>query len=437
MSINDRFAEFTKAFRLDSHHAIERFGLFVGALTLIGAFVLIASGVSALMAGRDTLAQTGLWTPKFTTSKTQLSGVVDGIYTDSQKTKVLVMMHFDDRAKISYNATDYRAFLLGSDEELKSERLRTPGITGSFYVFGATGYVGVVLEAEQSFAPQVLNLTIRANAELSFSNTATDRANSEEATGDKSFAKYDQWRVFVNPGASGSAKIDALDAAVFDPARAYYEVALKSQEDQAHDELDEKLGEMRTNLTQISSYSKDLATTKVDGLFLRQPVIPAIIAGDRVTGETKVESKTGEATLALHTSKVVPGGFEFDWRSGNVGDGYLDQLVPKGESYVEFLQKKTSESSDANSISGGIGDIEWVLSNGKNLATDYRTSDITLRPLATVMNNLSQAYQDYYANKSTYQSDLLLDLLKLEVDLRDVRSNTTIHTGEAFLVTYY
>jgi hypothetical protein len=437
MGIQDKFAKFGKVFRLDSHHTIERFGLFFGALTFAGALILIASGFSALMAGRDTLAETALWTPKFTTSKTQLSGVVDGVYTNELKSKVLVMMHFDDRAKISYDASDYRAFLLGSDDKLKSERLGTPGITGSFYVFGATGYVGVVLEAKQPFVPQVLNLTVRANAELSFSNSRADGANTEVTIGAKSFAKYDQWRVFLNPGASRTTAIDALESARFDPARAYYEVVLKTQEDKAGDDLDDKLDEMRTNLTQISSYSKDLATTKVDGLFLRPPAVPAIIAGDQVIGETKAESKSGAPTLSLNANQVVPGGFQFDWRSGNIGDGYLDQLLPKGQSYVEFLQKKATETSGKNSMSSGIGDIDWVLSNGKNLTADYRTSDVTLRPLTTVMNNLSQAYQDYYSNKSKYQSDLLLDLLRLEVDLRDVRSNSTINAGEAFLVTYY
>ncbi|WP_328990459.1 hypothetical protein OG394_29760 [Kribbella sp. NBC_01245] len=436
MSINDRLTAFGKVFRLDSHHAIERFGLFFGVLTLAGVLLLAASGVSAITAGRDTLAERALWTPKFTTSKTQLSGDVDGVYTNRRKNKALVMMHFDDRAKISYDASDYKAFLLGSDDKLKTEKLKTPGVTGSFHVFGATGYVGVVLESQRAFEPQVLNLTIRANAELSFSKQRAAGANADELIGDRSFAKYDQWRIFLNPGASGTTTIDSLDAAKFDAARAYYEVVLEQEETKARDALDEKLGEMRTSLTQISSYSKDLATTKVDGLFLRPPTVPASIAGDQVTGETTAESKAGESTLALHTTKVVPGGFKFDWRSSNVEAGYLDQLVPKGQSYVDYLQTKAAETAGTTGTSSEISDIAWTLSNGKSLTTDYRTSDVTMRPLTTVMNNLSQAYQDYYASKSKYQSDLLLGLLKLDVDLRDVRTNNTTNADEDFLVTY-
>lgn len=51
------------------------------------------------------------------------------------------------------------------------------------------------------------------------------------------------------------------------------------------------------------------------------------------------------------------------------------------------------------------------------------------------MNNLSQAYTDYSKNKSEYQSDLMLDLLSLDVKLRDVQSNSSINNGDGFLTT--
>lgn len=147
---------------------------------------------------------------------------------------------------------------------------------------------------------------------------------------DATFKKYDQWRVFFNPGASGVTKIDALDATSFDPARAYYDIVLKKEESDTRAKLDQKLIEMRTNLAQISSYTSDLQTTKVDGLFLRPPAVPASIAGDEVTGSSAGEAKDGKSTLTLETKHTVPGGFDLNWRAGNVYDGYLDVLVPRG-----------------------------------------------------------------------------------------------------------
>ncbi|WP_026820071.1 hypothetical protein [Arthrobacter castelli] len=436
MGIKDKALAVGKTFRLTSHHAIERFGVFFGALVLGGALVLSMSGASAFMAGRDTLRDTALWTPDFTTSKTDLSGEVDGVYTNAAGNQALVMMHFDDGAQISYNAADYQAFLLGSDERLDSEKLDTAGIEGSFHVFGSTGYVAVLLTADEPFKQQVLNLTVRANAELSLKQQQADGQDAQELASDETFAKYDQWRVFINPGATGAKELSALNGDDFKPAQVYYQIVLKPEEQQARQELNSKLLAMRTNLAQIKAYSNDLLTTQVDGLSLRAPEVPDSIAGDQITGQSAAESKNGQSTLALQTDTVVAGGFGFSWRNNNVYDGYLDELVPEDQSYVRHLSQKTQQSSTSDDTSSGVGGMEWILSDGSNLTTDYGASDAAMQPLINVMNNLSQAYQDYYSNKSQYQSSLKLELLHLDMELRDVQANSSSNSGDDFLVTF-
>ncbi|MFD2024182.1 hypothetical protein [Promicromonospora aerolata] len=434
MGIKDKALNLGKKFKLDSHHAIERFGVFFGIFVVTGAIVMVGSGVAAFKAGRDALSQTALYTQEFVTSKTDLGGDVDGIYTNESGDKALVMMHFDESAQISYNAADYQAFLLGSDTSLNSEPVSTGGIEGSFHVFGSTGYVGVLLDAEEPFDRQVLNLTVRANAELSFAKQ-DGTANPDELGGDRTFAKYDQWRVFFNPGASGAEVIPALDALTFDPARAFYDVVLETQEAELRTSLDRKLIEMRTSLAQVEAYTTDLEMTKVDGLFLRPPSVPASLAGDEITGVSAAEAQDGVSTLTLETDQVVPGGFGLDWRSGDVYDGYLDALVPSGQSYAEFLSAKREEVADGRTQR--VSDMQWILSDGSSLTDDYQLSDVTMRPLTTVMNNLSRAYQDYSTGKAEYQSDLMLELLRLDVSLRGVQSNSTVRDDHDFLTTLY
>lgn len=433
MGIKDKATSFAKRFRLDSHHAIERFGIFFGVFSLAGLVVLVGSGASAFQSNRDLLSHTALYTTQFTTSKTELKGDVDGVYVNENGNRALVMMHFSDNAQISYNALDYQAFLLGSDASLKSETVSTSGIEGEFYVFGSTGYVGVVLDADEPFDRQVLNLTMRANAELSFSEETDQEA--DEAAGDSTFSQYDQWRVYFNPGAEKAEVIPALDALTFDPAQAFYDVVLQADEAEARTALDGKLQEMRTDLAQIASYTSDLETTKVDGLFLRPPAVPETIAADEVTGETATQAEDGKSTLELVTSSTVAGGFDLDWRSGDVYDGYLDDLVPAGQSYAEYLSQKRQEDSD--NTSQAITNMQWILSDGSDLKKDYQASDTTMRPLMNVMNNLSQAYQNYAKHKSEYQSDLTLDLLRLDIDLRDVQTNSTVNAGDEFLTALY
>lgn len=434
MSMITAMSGFAKKFKLDSHHAIERFGVFVGLFALSGALILGGSAAAAFQANRDKLSSTAVYSTTFETSKTQLQGTVDGLYRNETGTRVMLMMHFDSSAAISYNAADYRAFILGSTEDGSSEPVKTGGITASLYMFGSTGYLGFVMEAPQPFARQVLNITMRANAELTVSEQSS--STTDALATDETFAKYDQWRMFINPGASGTIYTPTLDNDDFTVAQVYYDAVLKDQEHDVRDKLDQKLLEMRANLTQISSYTADLATTRVDNLRLLPPTPPASIKNDKVTGKAATETSDGVATLTLATDTVVRGGFNIDWRSKTIVDGYLDSLTKPGQSYVDYLNQKASEESD-DSTSSDISKMTWVLSDGSDLTSDYQGSDVTMKPLVTVMNNLSQAYQSYATNKRQYQSDLLRDLIDLEVQYRNTKTNSSVYEGPSFARILY
>lgn len=434
MSLADRVKELKRALRLDSHHAIERFGAVFTALVASGVVIVGVCAASAFVAEQERLADTALYTPAFTTSKTDLSGGVEGVYVNDAGSRALVMMRFEDRAQISYDAGDYQGFLLGSRENLSTEPVATAGVTGSAHVFGSTGYVGVLLEAEERFASQVLNLTMRANAELTFDDRTDGGRAADELAGDPSFEQFDQWRVFFNPGADGATELDALNRAEFDAGQVYYEVVARAEEEQVRGELDRQLERMRADLARIDAYEKELAATKVDGLHLRPPDAPASLREDQVTGQTAAEAPGGVATLRLQTDHVVAGGFDVNWRAGNVLDGYLEDLVPAGARDAEFLSHRLREPSD--STRREITSMEWVLSDGSSLTEDYRASDVVMRPLVTVMNNLSQAYADYHSSKRDYQGGLLFELLALEVQVRDVQANSSTTRGPAFLTTH-
>lgn len=425
----------SRRLRLDSHHEIERFGVVFSILACLGVIVFAVSGASAFERSRSLLASKALYTADFTTSKTLLAGEVDGVYVNRARDVALVMMHFDPEARISHTASDYRAFLLGSDENLSTDPVQTPAVHGSLHVFGSTGYLGVLLRSSEPFESQILNLTVRANAELSFADPQASGADADELAGDVTFRKFDQWRVFLNPGASDTTTISALEAKRFNPAKAFYQVVTREQEASARGALDAKLLEMRADLTQVSAYGDDLATTRVGNLSLQPPTVPPILAGDEVTGASAAESDPGRSSLKLVTRSVVPGGFDLDWRAGTVYDGYLDEVVPEGQSYVTYLAAKQAEAAGTDAQSQ-ISDIRWILSDGTDLTGDYATSEVAMRPLTNVMNSLSQAYQAYYTHKREYQEALTLDLLALDIDLRDVESNTTEHDGRGFLTVY-
>jgi hypothetical protein len=131
MGIKDKALAFGKRFKLDSHHAIERFGVFFGIFAVMGLVVVAGSGAAAFKAGSDAVSHTALYNTEFTSSKTQLKGTVDGVYTNHTGNRALVMMHFPASAAISYNAADYQAFLLGTNDKLQTEKVSTSGIRGT------------------------------------------------------------------------------------------------------------------------------------------------------------------------------------------------------------------------------------------------------------------------------------------------------------------
>lgn len=430
MAFKDTAKSFATKLRLDSHHAIERFGVVSGVLGACFLLVFGGATASALANQAEQLGTTALYTPKFTTSKTQLGGEVTGVYVNDDRTRSMVLMQFSDPDSVSSNARNYQSFLTGSSRDLAGEPLKTP-VTGEVVVFGSTGFLAVVLEAEQAFAPQILNLTLRANSELIYKPGETGKVR-EDLQGQDSFIENDQWRVYVNPGAEGAEVSEVLNAPEFDPGAVYAELIVKPQEEEIRKELDDQLGQMKADLVRISEYETDMRRVNVDGTFLVPPATPEQIAGDEVVGDVATEK--APASLELRADWVSESGFDFDWRDGSVRDGYLDEIVPEGESYVTFLADKAALTRDQSGVSKLVNTMQWKLSNDR-LLDDYSTNDTAMKPLFDIRNGLSQAYQDYFSHKLDYQVKGYGKLVDLEVELRNVRSGSSVNdTSDALFI---
>ena len=431
MGIKDSAKSFATRFKLDSHHAIERFAVIFGVTALTGVALFGASGVSAFSNNQATLSSTALYTPTFTTSRTDINGNVPGVFVNEDRTRTMVLMKFDDTSEVSANAEDYQGFLTGSTTSLNQQSLKN-AVDGSVYVFGSTGYMGVMLDSNEPFTPQIMNLTMRANAELVYQEDDGSTNAEEAATTDGSFQEFDQWRVFFNPGGSEAVVSEALGGDTIDVGAIYDEIVISEEEEEIRASLDSQLAAMQTDLNRINDATAELERTSVDSgtLRLETPEVPVQIAGDVVDGSPRVGENP--STLDLKTEFVMPLGYDFDWREGSVREGYLKDLVPEGSYYVSYLATRADEEPDRLRIN----DLEWLLTDGTNLVDDYSTGNATVAPLFDIMNTLSQAYQDYYNNKEVYQVDLHAELLDLEVNLRNVESNFTVNEGEEVLLSF-
>ncbi len=455
MGFKDKAQNFASKMKLDSHHAIERFGIMFAAVAVSGALLLGGATTSALQNNAATLDATVLYTPSFTTSKTQLQGSVPGVYTSTDGKRAVVLMQFKDSSSISANASNYQSFLTGTTRDLGQESPKTE-VSGEIVVFGNTGYMAVVLDSDRPFEQQLLNLVIRSNSELAY-KPGDQREIREDLKSDASFTKNDQWQVVFNPGASAVVDASSLDAEVFDPGAFFADVVIAPEEQVVRARMDGELGQMQVDLARIAEATEQAASAQSsDGVRLVLPDVPEQIAGDEVTGEegqapADTNGLTDEeilaatvdtSTLALKTDWVNPKGFDFDWRSGSVAEGYLDSIVPDDMTYSAYLASKTGEGQDEDARSSlRISDLLWELTDGTILAgpggaSDYRSNDTTVKPLNDARNSLAQAYQDYYTHKSDYQIKSFSELIELELELRNVRTGSSVNDSPEALLVY-
>lgn len=431
MGIKDSAKSIAATLKLDSHHGIERFGVFFAAI--LASFVLIFTSAAASSVGnqRHDMDSTVLYTPTFSTSKTQVDGEVSGVYVNADRTRAMVLMHFKDAGQMSANAAKYQGFLTGATTQLNDQQLKSH-MTGKIVSFGSTGYLAMVIDSDQPFAQQILNLTMRANSELVYTPNESREVRADLA-GQKTFSQYDQWRLYFNPGATGATFTKALDGKEFDASAVYAQLVVEPQEKTARKTLEADLAQMQVDQSRIAEYTSEARRQSVDGIRLVVPDVPSQIAGDVVSGKVATDGKP--STLQLEPKWVSPEGFDFNWRDGSVEKGYLDQITPKGESYVEFLNAKAQQSKDGPDGAIQPDREQWKLSNGA-LLSDYAANDSTMQPLTEIHNELAQSWSDYYQHKTTYQVDDLQTLLDLEVDLRNVQSASSTNSTAKALFTY-
>lgn len=444
----EKFKAFQSRFKFDSHHAIERFGVAVAVFSLTGAALLTGAGVSSYANGQEKLGATALYTQSFTTSRTQVDGKVVGVYTDPSKTRTMVLLSTRDEALLPSSADDYQVFLTGTDTELHQHTLKGKPITARYVTFGNSAkYMGVVLDDPDKFGLQILDMTIRINREISYkdgegaadeSSQSGDSSSSSKTNpnaSDKSFQRYDQVRIAFNPVASGAIETNlGIAGSEFDAGSVYHETVTRDAERKLRDQMDGQLLQMQADLAKIDQYDAQIATASVNDrgtiLKLNEPVEPDVIAGDRVTGQDAKSAKDGKSTLFLSAETVVPGGYDFDWRQGTVG-GYLDQIVPDGMGYVDFMKSQAALSSG----SPDWEKVDFTLNNGTPLLS-YTNRDTFVKPLLDLRSNLINAWQTYYDHKKEYQVTSYNDLLNLEIELRNVRTNTSQNTSGNVLTLY-
>lgn len=436
---NDKSSFFSKVNNLrsvlfmDRHHKIHQQAFGFAMLTVLLVVSLIIGGATAFKSNADLLGTKAVYTTNFSTSKTDNKGTVEGVYRNSAGNRAMVLMKFADPGKMSADPANYRVFATGAKPSGPDEKLKNgDNLKASLVSFGSTGYMGVILESAEGFAPQITNLTFRSLSEIS--ETKDVKLNPEEGYGE-SFSKFDQWRVYANFGAKDAKVTKALDDKEINASDMFYELVIKPEENEARAQLNKTLSDMSADLNAIKEYRERLEGSKINDLTLKMPEDPEEIRGDAVECLDEGASDNGGGDCKqrkLVTGYIVNGGYHFNWQESNVQKGYLKRVVPDEESYITFLNERASLVVPNLNIDA----VQWVLSDDSLLSTYDAESLPPVKAMNENITLLTTAWETYYKDKTAYERDQVEALLRLEVMYKDVAENATVNDSAGVLSVY-
>ena len=407
-----KFEETRDKFKLGPHHKMERFGVVSFVFFFCLMFVLGGSFYSFREQSKVNLNDQAMYTDSFSTTLSQTSGKIVGIYGNKDQTKVYVLMKFDDPSSVTLNADNYKVFISAYQARLKREP------KGVFHVIGSTGYVGVELISNGGFDSQVMDMWLRIGDNIN--KTKVEESDLHKI--DKSFSEYDQTRILFNPGAKGVEYVPVLDNNSATIADIYKAIVATDSETEIKKEMQETINEMQVEFNAVDEYRRRLQSLKV-----RVPKMPEMIDGDSFT---VVSDENGNQTADYDytAGKIYPGGLMLDWRNLKLTeDGYFKAIDPSIANKEDYYLTLTSGETDASEddTQTVAEEWQWAYADGSEISND---SGIDRDKSAlSAINEYENAVSKYQNLKMKYQTTLMWQLLLLEINSDNINLDAQVN----------
>lgn len=420
-------------FFLGRHQKMERFSLGFFVLSILLVFTMVVGFRQNMIKNSHLISDKAMYNELIQTSKTHVQGTVLGVYGNKTHTKSLVLLHFPDINKISTDAKNYNVFVTSADVDGNQRRF-TSKPTGGVYVFGDTGYVGLYLVNNAGFDKQILQVTVRANLEL----VAKDNANSEEKPegkeGDTSFAKFDQFTIYCNPGASQVEYIKALEGEGSPDASILYRDAVSDKETLLAKEINKKqLENIEIALNNVKEHTK-----RIEKRGVVIPNLPEVLVGDTISREKKGE----KIVYKYNVKNDFKGALHFDWQNKSIQDGFVKDAMKNYKNLTvssgkDFLVAQALDAKE-NPTSLNLNIKDWKLKDGRlieDLNTETNSNDEYVS-LNKACQDYVKVLDDYYKLKLDYQTKTQVDFIRSEVLLGMVSDLQTTYFGDDVVTVY-
>lgn len=265
-------------FKLFKHSGIERFG--ITFVVVIGLFIGIFFAMSN-MRNKDiakAIKYDPIYMSDFKLSKSGTDGKVLGVYTNSEKTKSLVILKLNDTGLVSTNAEDYKLFLTPAKAAGNPRTKFNAG--ASFFTFGDTGYMGILFTSATGFNNELAQIIIRNQSKLL---DVDDEKSKQAMSENESFKFFDQGVFYINMGAINTPVLKLLDNDELNLQEVYSNVVLKARDSDVRAALDTTIQSMVDTKKVIEEYHDRLVRFSANGLTVVDTPVPAFIEDDVFT----------------------------------------------------------------------------------------------------------------------------------------------------------
>ena len=382
-----------------------------------------------------------VYAPAFETSRTHNSGSVVGVFSNTERTKAFVLLKMKNMDELPADAKDYRMYIT-NDSMPGNPRKSDHKPSGSIYMFGTSGYMGLYIIDKAGFEQAIKKITVRIGKEL----VTVDSNKIQGDAVDESFAKYDQFNIHINFGADfgdkmvqldenspdelvnvGLKESDVLSGDKIEATKIFKTLVIDPQEKDIKAVLLNDLKDMQNKKKLIAEYTERYEKLDIDGKHGIVPEEPMEMRGDEITDVKGV--------LYLKPSYVYPNGYDFVWQDRSIEDGYLEDVVPAGDSALNFMIQHDKAVSENTETKQEL----WYLSDGSLLSAYEDNGGTQYKVVSDAMNLRDQIvkfWADYIGMKKTYQISDLRSLLELEIVMRAVDRNYTVNDAVDTLLSY-
>lgn len=405
-SFAQRISFWRDKLKLGPHHKMERFTVLLSSTLAFLLLFTTLSFVSHRADVKENVSAQAVYTEDFKFSLSDEKVFVEGVFGNKDKTDVMVLLRLSNPQTMSADASNYELFITGQKETLSYK----PKV--SFALFGATGYGIIRFQHKEPIPKEIVDVTIRANAELS----ARKKVDAEAEVADASFQKYDQGRLYVNPGADNVETLDWLETGETDPTKLYTALVAEKLDAEIHEEIKAQTDEMKQLLNREKEYANRLISAGYE-----PPTAPWFVKGDYI-------SEDGE----LVATENLPGAFEFDYVNKTIRDGYIKQVMGNLSAFDDYM--KEHELAEAELKKDKKEQVDAVKElkheDGGVLALDTVTTGTS--PSAQVsaksaVESLQSTWRSYLGVKSKLQREQMRKLLVLDADVQSQKISYSLN----------